>query len=478
MKRFIVSFNPLKADKMVKRKYIVGLLLLSMLLLAGLIVNFLIGRTVELPESNATIVSASQNLTHPELPINTMSPEVSPPIKTNKPSFYVSKEGNNADGRSWNTAWNELDHIRWEEIEPGDTIMIKGGEYHTMIAVGKSGVSGLPITITTNGEQVVMDGLRPAPPYCGESGYSPQKGQDAINLEGRSFIVIDGQKWSGVVIRNYTRGIMMRKGASNIIVRNMEIYNNGWSIGSGWNKSPDGPGVELGGSEILFERMIIHDNGQDAFQAGWGVWNFTLRSSWLYNSREHPVQRGRSFNYCAHTDGIQIYDGGLQGPVVIENSIIGPSLTQGIIIDNNAEVNQVLIKNTLFVYNQNAGIVISNGGDSSNWTLQNITIVQNASSDSWNLKMNGNGHRIRDSIFWGGPWGIGIFHWSEAVENYDWLTLDQYNVATDMDPMFVDGDSSLFQGDGFADFDFAIQNPEIPPGTGSSITSVKQLLEQ
>ncbi len=147
-------------------------------------------------------------------------------------------------------------------------------------------------------------------------------------------------------------------------------------------------------------------------------------------------------------------------------------------INNKAEVDDVLIKDTLFVYNANAGIAIQNEGESSRWTLQNVTIVQDAVSESWNLKMNGGGHQIRNSIFWGGSWGMGIFNWSEAIGNYNWLTRDQYDVAVEMNPLFVKGASGLFQGDDFADFNFTIQNFAIPLGTGSSIVSVAQLFKQ
>jgi hypothetical protein len=371
-----------------------------------------------------------------------------------------------------------LDQIQWEEIEPGDAIVIAGGEYHTTMEVKKSGTLGRAITITTDGEQVILDGQRPALPYCGQTDYTELPGGNAINLEGQSHIVIDGQDWSGIVIRNHIKGIRLRQKTSNIIVRNVEMYNNGWAAGSGPNTSPDGPGVDLGGSDILFERVIIHDNGQDAFQVGWGIWNFTLRHSWLYNSREHPTMPGKSFNYCSHTDGLQIYDGGSQGPVLIEDSIIGPSFTQGVIIGSKATVDNVVIRNTLFVGSDNAGIIISDGGQSSDWTVQNITIVQDAVHESWSSKMNGSGHQIKDSIFWGGPWGIGIFHWSEAVSNFNWLTPDRYDVAAEIDPMFVDNDYGLVQGEGFAEFDFTVQNPTIPPGIGSSITSVRELLDQ
>jgi len=472
-----------RGGRVIGKKYIVGLLIFIMLIFAGLIVKLSISEAVALPSGNTPGNSINSTPFSNFTPTNKVSPtngnsSTSTPAQSTDNLLYVSKEGNNTDGKSWETAWNEMDQIQWKNVSPGDTIVIRGGEYRTNMKVGASGVSGLPITITTNGQQVVLDGQRPAPPYCGESEYIPTKAQDAIDLEGRSFIVIDGQEWKGIVLRNHKRGIMMRQGASNIIVRNVEIYDNGWSLGSGANTAPEGAGVELGGSDILFERVIIHDNGQDSFQAGWGVWNFTLRNSWLYNSREHPTVRGKPFNYCAHTDGLQIYDGGLQGPIVLENNIIGPSFTQGIMINNKATVNDVLIKNTLFVSNGEGSIVIQKGGASSNWTLQNVTVVQDAVYESWNINMHGNDHLIRDSIFWGGPWGMGIFDWSEATGNYNWLTRDQHGVALELDPMFLDDDYSGFQGADFADFNFSIQNPAIPPGTGASITSVTQLFEQ
>lgn len=463
-----------------KRKHILGLLILPMLFLASCIVKFDGRNATNQPQ-------APHDETPAYTPVDLVTPvDTVPPINTSSSDpnaarpvigriFYVSKDGSNSDAESWGTAWNEIDQIQWEKIRPGDRIILAGGEYHTSMNVGKSGLPGAPITITTNGEQVVFDGQRPAPPYCGETGYVSTIDQDGINLEGESYIIIDGQNWRGFIIRKHIRGIMLRNGASNITVRNVEIYDNGWFVNSGSSSNPDGPGVELGGSDILFERVIIHDNGQDAFQAGWGIRNFTLRNSWLYNSRENPIEPGKPFNDCSHTDGIQIYDGGVQGPVVIESSIIGPSFTQGIMINNRATVKDVLIKNTLFVSNGNAGIAIQNGGDSSNWTLQNVTVVQDASYESWNIKMRGSNHHIRDSVFWGGSWGIGIYNSSEASNNYRWNTRDPYSVSIELDPMFVDDTFSRYQGSDFADFNFQIQNPAIPPGTGSSITTVDQL---
>src|SRR5260221_2985401 len=42
-------------------------------------------------------------------------------------TYYVSKNGNNADGLSWTTAWNDVNKINWSALNPGDTIVIDGG---------------------------------------------------------------------------------------------------------------------------------------------------------------------------------------------------------------------------------------------------------------------------------------------------------------------------------------------------------------
>jgi hypothetical protein len=77
-------------------------------------------------------------------------------------TFYVSRNGNNADGLSWATAWNELSRINWGAVAPGDTILVDGGAvacpalgpgyncgmvYNSTLSVNKSGTSGAPITI-------------------------------------------------------------------------------------------------------------------------------------------------------------------------------------------------------------------------------------------------------------------------------------------------------------------------------------------
>jgi parallel beta-helix repeat protein len=65
--------------------------------------------------------------------------------------WFISKNGDNSDGMSWSTAWNEMEKIDWAAVQPGDTIYIDGGPsgmaYTTTLAVGKGGNEGQRIFI-------------------------------------------------------------------------------------------------------------------------------------------------------------------------------------------------------------------------------------------------------------------------------------------------------------------------------------------
>ena len=91
-------------------------------------------------------------------------------------TFYVSRSGNNADGRSWATAWNELNQIKWAVVPPGSTIFLDGGSsqmvYATTLAPAASGTSSAPITIKLapdvgrNGQVAIFGGRSTPLPYC------------------------------------------------------------------------------------------------------------------------------------------------------------------------------------------------------------------------------------------------------------------------------------------------------------------------
>ncbi len=421
--------------------------------------------------------------------------------------YYVSKTGNNADGRSWTTAWNELNQINWNVIGPGDTILLDGGSsdctypvavtsdsnmprslsggdcgmtYLTTLTVGRSGDVGNPITIKVaqdagrNGTVRIFGGRSTPLPYCGQSGYVWQNAtQYGIYVGSYAHIVIDGGKWSGIMVYGHNQDGIRAASSQDITFRNMEIFDNGTS-------GPDQPGVDFVGTGLHFDGLIVHDNGQDAFQTGGPVGDISWTRCWLYNRRPHPTQND-VFNSCTHSDGIQIWGGGDQYNFLIQDCVIGPGLMQCLLLGgytdtaHDATINNVTIRNTLLYTDINTQLgnacIMSEGGngntDPQNWLVENVTSWRKDTNSKWhNWFVTGAGHVIRNSIFHGS--NITTYNLDEPLStegNVQWQTTGA-TMGQNLDPMFVDPSGE----------DFALRPESACAGKGSSITSASQLL--
>lgn len=445
----------------------------------------------------------------PTTPTRTSSPSVVPSspteqstlISANGKTFYVSKNGNNTDGRSWSTAWNELDAINWSVIQPGDTILLDGGSdkmvYTTTLAVGESGSPNAPITIRRateagrNGKVVIFGGRSTPLPYCGQSSYINQTTgvvQMGIEFGAFAWIIVDGMSWDGISVYGHnTAGVDFSSRSDHDALRNMEIYDNGHAYQRSdgtWQPNTRGDGVSLFGSNLLFEQMDIHDNGDDALEGG-DIHNITIIHSWLHETREDPTQQGLPFDQCVHQDGIQVWGGGVQSGVLIEDSIFGPGLKEGTIIGQTpnggnewAVVNNVTIRNTLFL-NKVINVMGYSYLKEHNWMLDHVTIVSPGNAIA--IWVEGTGHVVTNSIFYGGqiflPDGL-----DASSGNCQWKTNHDTTAIVGMiaDPEFVT-DASAF-GDStplalIASGNFSLQQGSPCAGKGSSITSVAQLIE-
>ena len=246
-------------------------------------------------------------------------------------SYFVSVNGDNSDGLTWDTAWNELDQIDWEVIRPGDRISLDGGQsnqepmvYRTTLSPTASGSVDQPILIQLsaesgrNGQAVLFGGNGVLLPECGQKDWDgsqhAEAGESAIKFgNGVSNIVVDGRKRRGLIIFGWKKnGINfdpdridngVDDNTKNITLRYMEIFNNGNVLQKDDGSSmglyfPDNgsPGIKLSGVGHTFEFLEIHDNAADGIQSNFtnpdgGVFNnmedFTLTDSWIYNQRVH-----------------------------------------------------------------------------------------------------------------------------------------------------------------------------------------------
>lgn len=245
--------------------------------------------------------------------------------------YFVSTGGDNTDGRSWETAWNELDQIDWAVLQPGDMVYLDGGGavstpmvYRTPLKPVASGMAGRPIVVRLSaeagrdGRAVLFGGNGVLLPECGQLEWDESQyltaGDSAIRFEnGVSNIVVDGRKRGGIVIFGWKKsGIEfdpdrldngVDDNTQNITLRYMEIFNNGGIVRKDDGSSiglyfPEdgGAGIKFSGVGHTFQFLEIHDNAADAIQSNFtdpqnGVFNnmdrFTLTDSWLYNQRMH-----------------------------------------------------------------------------------------------------------------------------------------------------------------------------------------------
>jgi hypothetical protein len=423
-------------------------------------------------------------------PTATTVPPTATPVTTATGTYYVSRNGSNGDGRSWATAWNELNQINWTVIQPGNIIYIDGGTtnmtYQTELRYGKSGTASQPIRIQRstesgrNGQVVFFGGRSQTLPYCDQASYNDTGSSNyreyGIFTTDHDYITIDGMGWRGIFIHGFRRsGIRIERNSTNLTFRNLEIYNNGAAQQgtNGWR--PTHPGINLAGVNTTMQRLIIHDNGHDAIQSLFdmnNINNFRLEQSWLYNGRMHPTS-GESWNWCTHTDGIQIFDGGVISGITITETIIGPGFTQGVMLGQTmtsngdwAEVDNVTMRDVLFAKAEDNNIMGYRNTDSDNWDLERVTAYC-PTTNTHCLHIQQNNHRVVNSIF-----VDGLITFPQGISNYSgncqYLT-GGLTIGTVTDPRFA----SVSATNVLSNDDYRVTNTNC---VGSRITSVSQLL--
>ena len=266
------------------------------------------------------------------------------PIRT----LYVATNGDDTAEGTTTRPWRTLQHAA-QDVQPGDLIIVRPGRY-VGVVLGwdgpQNGTAANPIT------------------FRGESGAiidtRNNRTADGIDLEGASFIVIEGFAIAnggtitragirsvtnrGVVIRNnqvdnaghwgilsgfsddlliennvtsrsqIEHGIYVSNACVNPIVRNNQVWGN---AGNGIHMNGD---VSQGGNGLilnaLVEKNVIYDNGR---QGGSGI-------------NADGVQNSRFLNnllYNNHASGISLYKidgaGGSTNNVIAHNTISMPS---------------------------------------------------------------------------------------------------------------------------------------------------------
>jgi hypothetical protein len=434
----------------------------------------------------------------------------------------VSKNGNNGDGLSWQTAWTDLGNINWSVVQPGDTILLDGGSsgltYTAPLVIDKSGTATAPIHIQRsvaaghNGTATFVGGRSYPLPYCGEpqSAYPSPTGpisSDGIEINA-SWVIVDGMSWHGIVLhgagwRGGINMVNMDASAGNDTFSHIEIYDNGTTESIAGNAlDPNAPGVAPKGNNLTFEYMDIHDNGEDNFQSAGTINGMTVKYSWMHYQRSYPGHPSTSYNLCTHNDGMQIFGFGQSSNINFEDDIIGPGISNGYI--NNAAAGYTVnatFRNVLILDPGSHGF-IPDSANVTNWVIDHVTVFSQAGG----LELAGTDHTVTNSIFYDGH--VNTFNYDPgnpingqnsvhtAYNNCKWQTDNNSSGinAKTANPQFAtdlssypaqaqdSGNINLNATDQYptlaflqtADFSLAPGSPCV--GMGSAITSVPQLL--
>lgn len=424
-------------------------------------------------------------------------------------TYYVSKSGNNANGTSWATAWNDTTNINWSVINPGDTIMIDGGTStctvspydfqpsspnpgvtcgtrYSPFAIGQDNITIKRATTQGQNGTVVIDGGRDTPlPYCEQTTYTAANGAElAIDFANHSGVAIDGMARSGIIVRGAQEGVRMGSGSGNTL-RNMELFDNGYPTTDTYGYNSDGNDILMGGQNNVYDRLLVHDGGQDEFHSdsdGFSEAGSQVINSWMGAMREHPTYTGEPFNDiqatnadpgCTHADGIQIFEPQTTvSGLTIDHDVFGPGVNLGLFPTNGGIYtiyNNVKVTNSLFMAISSN---IANSKPVNGWILDHDTLF--APQGGTNIPNNGT-NTITNTIVDGGWFYIAGGTWN-ASGNIEFNTTGDVPGATNEDPQFV-GPVPTGTLPSFASRRNAVFAPQCSgcAGLGSPLTSYSSL---
>ncbi len=281
------------------------------------------------------------------------------PLRT----LYVATTGNDGADGALTTPWRTLQRAA-NLVRAGDQVIVRPGHY-AGFNLTTSGTATNPIVFSAE-PGVIVD----AP--------NPVRTQDGINLEGASWIVIEGFTVTGMP----RTGIRSVTNAHVTIRRNVGDANGRWGILTGFS-----------------DDLLIEDNVMSRSVAEHGIY--------VGNSGDRPVIRrnhvwGNSGNGI-HMNGdlSQGGDGIITGAVVEANVIHGNGRTGGSGINGDGVQGSRIVNNILYD-NHASGISlyqIDGGAPARNNFVAHNTIVQ-AADGRWaiNIQDASTGNRVVNNI--------------------------------------------------------------------------------
>jgi hypothetical protein len=366
--------------------------------------------------------------------------------------YHVAPPPAGSDGNpgTLEAPWATLQHAA-ATVVAGDTVRVRAGDYAGFHLV-TSGSPGAPITFEA------FPGERPS-----ITAHNPVTGQDGINLEGASHVVVEGFRVDGRA-RAGIRAVL----CSHVTIRDNRCNLNGrWGIFTGFC---DDVRIE---SNVTSRSVLEH-----------GIY--------VSNSGDRPLIRG-NLAWGNHANGIHLNGDAGQGG----DGIISDALVEGNVLFGNGSgggsginmdgVQGSVIRNNLIFDTHASGISlyrIDGGGPSSgNQLLHNTVVVAGDGRWGLNIRNASTGNTVKNNTFYShhafrGAMAIdadslpGLVSDHNAVEDRfttdqgtTTLTLAQWRTATGQDQgSFVAAPAELFLAPECGDHRLRPESPALDAG--------------
>lgn len=292
-------------------------------------------------------------------------------------TYYVATGGSNSQDGSSDHPWATLQHAA-DTVGPGDTVIVQPGSYR-----------GFNLETSGDAQHLITFSAQAGVTINQDNPVTP----DGINLEGASFVVIEG-----FTVNGRTRTGIRAVTCEHVTIRDNHMNANGvWGILTGFcddlliednvaSNSIDQHGIYVSnsGDRPIVRRNVmfgnddagLHMNG-DRFQGGDGIIsNALVELNVIYDNGEQPggggsgincdgVQNSRIQNnllYNNHASGISLYqdDGG--GPsinnVVVNNTVIQASNGRWCLNIGDAATGNAAYNNIFYNFHSFRGTIV------------------------------------------------------------------------------------------------------------------------
>ncbi len=289
--------------------------------------------------------------------VTTFVPQTQPPMgEAAETSYYVAPDGDDLNPGTIDRPWRTLSKAALE-LQPGDTLLIRGGEYREQLLAARSGEPGAYITFKAYpGEQVVVRG-------------NDATEQNGVFVPAKSYLVFEG-----LTVRGFHQGFNCQAPGHHIVISH-NVFENNLSAGIASSGHASGTAKDCCDYLTIEDNTIrnngYHLNGTPATSPGegWGS-GITLQPNsdpYLFDSNYNQFHTIIRRNTIYHN-----YDG-TGGDV---DNDPDHSEGHGIITDRGGDLPPLLIENNVIF--DNGGVCIAPLGSQNVWIVGN-TCYQNGS---------------------------------------------------------------------------------------------------